>query len=427
MKKITSLLLLFVAAIAMLSCADKEQDQGVAIGVATYKYSLANAEGATVDVAVKALHPVEEDVDVPVTFTGAEEGVDFTASARAFHIAKGQTGATITLTRKLVARTKTMLVHLQEPSQGHLGLMSYTQVELVGANVYNFESASDVLTLKRSYPVELKTDLGQRFSYADTTKLDVTVDPQSTAVEGTHFKFANDERKAVFPAGKDVGTISLEFLKLEAGKDNIVLRLADSNGLIAGNTPAISIKIVGGAAFGGTWAFKAVSNYQWLRDNCGVNTEILFKASAATDYFILQSAGADYAFTPHFEGDLKNYFAAPCAAKADGTSREFFQELAAGRPPRYVINMLKFDHINQAFSPTDSNVKPTRVGFRLITDSKTGEELLEMTINDYAPTENTIKMDWGETWLSTYNTFKASGDNPVMRSCPIRLHFTRVK
>ena len=50
-----------------------------------------------------------------------------------------------------------------------------------------------------------------------------------------------------------------------------------------------------------------------------------------------------------------------------------------------------------------------------------------MTINDYAPTENTIKMDWGETWLGTYNTFKASGDNPVMRSCPIRLHFTRVK
>lgn len=132
MKKITSLLLLLVAAIAMLSCADNEQDQGVAIGVATYKYSLANAEGATVDVAVKALHPVEEDVDVPVTFTGAEEGVDFTASARAFHIAKGQTGATITLTRKLVARTKTMLVHLQEPSQGHLGLMSYTKWNLWG-------------------------------------------------------------------------------------------------------------------------------------------------------------------------------------------------------------------------------------------------------------------------------------------------------
>ena len=88
--------------------------------------------------------------------------------------------------------------------------------------------------------------------------------------------------------------------------------------------------------------------------------------------------------------------------------------------------MFKFDNINAAFSATDKDLKTIRVGFRLILDSKTKQELLEMTINDYAPTENTKAMDWGETWKGTYETLRSSGDTPVMRSAPIRIHFTKV-
>ena len=210
------------------------------------------------------MKPVDADVDVPVVFNGAEEGVDFSASEKVFHLKKGETEAQITLTRLRVERTKNMLMVLQTPSNARLGIMSYSQIDLVGANVYSFETSSDVLTLKKSYNIELRSDVGARFSFNDTTRISLEVDAASTAVEGEHFKFENGAKQAVFAPGSSTGTVTLEFLKLEAGKDNIILKVADSEGMIAGSNPSISIKIVGATSFSGTWAFKEVSNYQWV-------------------------------------------------------------------------------------------------------------------------------------------------------------------
>ena len=425
-RHIAKLLFMLVGLVVCFSCSDNEQVSSNVIGVTTPKYSLTNKVGASLSVSIKALKPVDADVDVPVVFNGAEEGVDFSASEKVFHLKKGETEAQITITRLRVERTKNMLMVLQTPSNARLGIMSYSQIDLVGANVYSFETSSDVLTLKKSYNIELRSDVGARFSFNDTTRISLEVDAASTAVEGEHFKFENGAKQAVFVPGSSTGTVTLEFLKLEAGKDNIILKVADSEGMIAGSNPSISIKIVGATSFSGTWAFKEVSNYQWLRDNIGGDTKVLFDGTAANDYFTFTASGKNYTFTPHFTGGLQNYFTAAGTATEAGKSREYFQELASGRPPRYELSMFKFDNINAAFSATDKDLKTIRVGFRLILDSKTKQELLEMTINDYAPTENTKAMDWGETWKGTYETLRASGDTPVMRSAPIRIHFTKV-
>ena len=425
-RHIAKLLFMLVGLVVCFSCSDNEQVSSNVIGVTTPKYSLTNKVGASLNVSIKALKPVDADVDVPVVFNGAEEGVDFSASEKVFHLKKGETEAQITITRLRVERTKNMLMVLQTPSNARLGIMSYSQIDLVGANVYTFETSSDVLTLKKSYNIELRSDVGARFSFNDTTRISLEVDAASTAVEGEHFKFENGAKQAVFAPGSSTGTVTLEFLKLEAGKDNIILKVADSEGMIAGSNPSISIKIVGATSFSGTWAFKEVSNYQWLRDNIGGDTKVLFDGTAANDYFTFTTSGKNYIFTPHFTGGLQNYFTAAGTAIEAGKSREYFQELASGRPPRYELSMFKFDNINAAFSATDKDLKTIRVGFRLILDSKTKQELLEMTINDYAPTENTKAMDWGETWKGTYETLRASGDTPVMRSAPIRIYFTKV-
>ena len=425
-RHIAKLLFMLVGLVVCFSCSDNEQVSSNVIGVTTPKYSLTNKVGASLSVSIKALKPVDADVDVPVVFNGAEEGVDFSASEKVFHLKKGETEAQITITRLRVERTKNMLMVLQTPSNARLGIMSYSQIDLVGANVYSFETSSDVLTLKKSYNIELRSDVGARFSFNDTTRISLEVDAASTAVEGEHFKFENGAKQAVFAPGSSTGTVTLEFLKLEAGKDNIILKVADSEGMIAGSNPSISIKIVGATSFSGTWAFKEVSNYQWLRDNIGGDTKVLFDGTTANDYFTFTASGKNYIFTPHFTGGLQNYFTAAGTAIEAGKSREYFQELASGRPPRYELSMFKFDNINAAFSATDKDLKTIRVGFRLILDSKTKQELLEMTINDYAPTENTKAMDWGETWKGTYETLRASGDTPVMRSAPIRIYFTKV-
>ena len=425
-RHIAKLLFMLVGLVVCFSCSDNEQVSSNVIGVTTPKYSLTNKVGASLNVSIKALKPVDADVDVPVVFNGAEEGVDFSASEKVFHLKKGETEAQITITRLRVERTKNMLMVLQTPSNARLGIMSYSQIDLVGANVYSFETSSDVLTLKKSYNIELRSDVGARFSFNDTTRISLEVDAASTAVEGEHFKFENGAKQAVFAPGSSTGTVTLEFLKLEAGKDNIILKVADSEGMIAGSNPSISIKIVGATSFSGTWAFKEVSNYQWLRDNIGGDSKVLFDGTAANDYFTFTASGKNNTFTPHFTGGLQNYFTAAGTAIEAGKSREYFQELASGRPPRYELSMFKFDNINAAFSATDKDLKTIRVGFRLILDSKTKQELLEMTINDYAPTENTKAMDWGETWKGTYETLRASGDTPVMRSAPIRIYFTKV-
>ena len=425
-RHIAKLLFMLVGLVVCFSCSDNEQVSSNVIGVTTPKYSLTNKVGASLNVSIKALKPVDADVDVPVVFNGAEEGVDFSASEKVFHLKKGETETQITITRLRVERTKNMLMVLQTPSNARLGIMSYSQIDLVGANVYTFETSSDVLTLKKSYNIELRSDVGARFSFNDTTRISLEVDAASTAVEGEHFKFENGAKQAVFAPGSSTGTVTLEFLKLEAGKDNIILKVADSEGMIAGSNPSISIKIVGATSFSGTWAFKEVSNYQWLRDNIGGDTKVLFDGTTANDYFTFTASGKNYIFTPHFTGGLQNYFTAAGTAIEAGKSREYFQELASGRPPRYELSMFKFDNINAAFSATDKDLKTIRVGFRLILDSKTKQELLEMTINDYAPTENTKAMDWGETWKGTYETLRASGDTPVMRSAPIRIYFTKV-
>ena len=112
--------------------------------------------------------------------------------------------------------------------------------------------------------------------------------------------------KLCFAPGSSTGTVTLEFLKLEAGKDNIILKVADSEGMIAGSNPSISIKIVGATSFSGTWAFKEVSNYQWLRDNIGGDTKVLFDGTAANDYFTFTASGKNCTFTPHFTGGLQN-------------------------------------------------------------------------------------------------------------------------
>ena len=90
---------------------------------------------------------------------------------RSFHLKKGETEAQITITRLRVERTKNMLMVLQTPSNARLGIMSYSQIDLVGANVYTFETSSDVLTLKKSYNIELRSDVGARFSFNDTTRI----------------------------------------------------------------------------------------------------------------------------------------------------------------------------------------------------------------------------------------------------------------
>ena len=96
--------------------------------------------------------------------------------------------------------------------------------------------------------------------------------------------------------------------------------------------------------------------------------------------------------------------------------------------PKVQLSVLRIDNVNLSMDEKDQNIKQARVGFRLVKSEETGEEMLEMTIYDYKPVENTVKMDWGSTWKETYEMMEYSAveGEPVMLSCPLRVLFTKV-
>lgn len=428
MKK--TIFLMTLLCLVFASCKEDESTQtGMPVGTEKAYYTLQNEVGATVRLGMKTIKPAETDLEIPVKFTGAEEGVDFTASANAFHVKKGDSQAFITLTRKKVSASKTLMATLQPTNGVKVGMLKYSEVYFVGANIYSFDDTKAQLALSNAFAVSIRTDKGDRFSFNTETKLDVELDKElSTAVEGTHFKFANDEKKIVFKPGDNTGTIALDFLKLEKGKDKIVLRLPATDNLSVGKNSMMTIQIVGPANFNGTWAFKTVSNAKWLKDNMGANAEVLVDGTPENDLITFKGDNDAYIFTPQLKGKLKNYFTAPGKATYMGTRVEMMQEYGGWPMPKAQLSVLRIDNVNLSMDEKDQNIKQARVGFRLVKSKDTGEEMLEMTIYDYKPVENTIKMDWGSTWKETYEMMEYSAveGEPVMLSCPLRVLFTKV-
>lgn len=412
----------------LAACSDdKAVETGPLVGVANHRYTLANDEGATVTLAIKALEPVEADVDVPIVYTGAEEGTDFTASARAFHFAKGATEATLTLTRKAIGRVKTLLVKLQPVNGVRLGIMNYSQVDFAGANIYSFTYEQSELSLAGKYQVEIEDAQGKAFTFATETAIDVDVDPSSTAVLGTHFNFANNRPQVVFPAGSKVGYVSLEYLALEEGHDKIVLNLRNTGKEVPGNRPSMTIKITGPLNFAGTWEFDTVANKQWMRSDYGAYSEVLVNDTRANQRITFKRNGENYTYSHTFTAGLQNYFGTSGGAVFTGTENlQIFEKASGRRPPEEPINIYNFENINLSFSPVDKDIQTARIGLRLIKDETTGEERLEMTIDDYFPTEDTVVMDYGSTWKGTTG-WAAASTRPRMITCPFRIRFKKVQ
>lgn len=68
------------------------------------------------------------------------------------------------------------------------------------------------------------------------------------------------------------------------------------------------------------------------------------------------------------------------------------------------------------FSATQTQKREAVVGFRII--EKDGKQILECTIDDFEPKD----------FLSdVYEMFKDFNEYPVMKSAPLRLHFTKVE
>lgn len=380
-------------------------------------YSLAKG---SVEIKVKADQAPSADITVPVHFGGtAIEGTDFTAPEKSVVIKAGETEGSLRLDRipeNIGDENKTLYVNLGTAPQGfELGLINYTSVTLLSNKglIMTFENSSQIMSENCFCTVSLMDLNGKPYRLPAAEAFALEVDPASTAVEGVHFQFA-DGATAKIGRRKSAGTVALKFLKKEEGKDKIVLRLAARDGYAYGTNGTTEIKIQGPYVLTGTWAFDRIANLSYLENGWGADVSEAPKGTSDDRLIFAGASHLEYQFTPELQGDLKNYFTAPCKVTYQGEALKDLHESNA--QVSFHAAILRFDAVNVHFDANKSQIRPAVAGFRILQID--GKEVLECTIDDYEPTA---------FFTALYDDLKTWGEEPVMKSLPLRIYFTRVK
>jgi hypothetical protein len=425
MKKLLFLAAMLCGALGFTGCSD--DDDPIEVSLAGTSYTLLNEDGATVTVTATASAAMPADVQVPFTITGGTEGTEYNVSAQAFSFKSGETSASVVVSRANATDQRDLTISLGAASGIQIGAVSYATITVVGSNIYSFSDSNDKLAMDKSFAIELETAAGAKFSFASEVEIPIEVVADgTTAVEGTHYQFANNKKVATFAAGSSKGYVSMTFLKLEEGKDQVTLKVSDDAKLYAGNNPTLRIKIVGPSDFSGTWAYEKITNEEWLLGEytCGFPAlSTIITGDEENDQFTLTGDNGNYTFTPNFAGKLKNYFTAAGKATLSGTRTDHLQELGIWPTPTMDLSVLKIENINVNMSETDKTIGTYGVGF-ILTRNDDEEERLWMTIYQYAPTENTVVGSWGYTFAD-YS--KDMGGVDGMETFPIRIYFKRVQ
>lgn len=420
MKKVLFYLLAMCSFVATSCSSDDDGNsvEAVELNFNQAHYSLAKGE---VELKLVSDQPATTTVSIPVSFSGtAVEGTDFTAD-RSITLKTGETEATLIVKRideNIGEEEKELVVNLgTAPTGFKIGIRNYTAVELLSdkAVIMSFNASTGLLSESTSYGITLETLDGKSYKVLQETKIDIEVDPSSTAIEGTHFEFIGG-KYATIPKNKNNGVVSIKFLKKEEGKDKLVLRLAERDGYAHGSNATITITINGPYLLTGNWAFKKVSNKEFYENMWGEDTSTFPKGGSSDQIKFDGSSHQGYTFIPKLNDDLKNYFGTePCTVTYEGEAEKIIEE-ESNRGSQVIakVAVLKFPTVNVNFSATHVKNREAVVGFRIIEID--GEQILECTIDDFEPTD----------FMTTiYDIFKDSNEVPVMKSAPLRLHFTR--
>lgn len=395
MKKVLFYLIAMCSFVAT-SCSSDDDGNPAEIAELNFnqvRYSLARGE---VELKLISDKPASTTVSIPVSFSGtAVEGTDFTAD-KVITLKAGETEAILIVKRideNIGEEDKELVVNLgTAPTGFKLGVGNYTAVELLGnaGVIMSFDNTTDILSLSGIYYVSLQKMTGGNYKVPAALKLDVEVAPSSTAVEGTHFEFA-EGKYAIFNANKNQGSVAIKFLKKEIGKDKLVLRLSQKDGFAYGNNATITITINGANQLTGTWQFDKFANQEWLKSSyppdygSGYYDEETFpKASSSDKITFTGNSYEEYTFTPNLVGDLKNYFNKECKATFEKEENKVFQELGYPKVEKRVA-VYNFASVNVNFSASSKKERSAKVSFRVTTIDN--QEVLECTLDDYEPTD----------------------------------------
>jgi hypothetical protein len=329
-------------------------------------------------------------VEIPVIFGGdAVKGVDYSVSAESFVYGGDNPVTEIVVTALKFGTGKKVSLSLDLPNGWVAGNYSESEFVLSDKLGYiSFERKSQFMTDMVIATVNLYDANGNPKALVNGGEVEVAVvTDESTAVEGTDFKFS-DKKVVVFAPGAKSGTVKLELIgdDVADGHDKIVLAIVTGEKYELGQYVKSEITIAGSEwnKFSGKWVLNEfvtdaayIQGEMWFTDEDMVG----FPVTAEDDAFTIDLANG--VFKPEFTSDIKNFF----IGESNIVKSEPYV-LTAGFGDKRTLQMLQLDNTNRNFSATSqSEDKVSYVGARIIVDEETNEELLDLYLLDYMATD----------------------------------------
>jgi hypothetical protein len=325
-----------------------------------------------------------EAVTIPVTFGGdAVKGTDYEVSAEAFVWGGENPVTTIKVTTLNFDSSKKVSLALEIPEGWMAGNYPMSEMSLSAKLGYvSFEKSAVDLTGNVDVKVSVLDDLGNEKVVENDVTFAIAVSETSSAVEGEHFTVST--KNVTIPAGSKSATFTVSMIGDEpvVGHDEFTLVLDPGVKFSLGSYGEVAVSIWGSVwpKLQGQWAMNEIVTTAESLDAewwgmCTFEGLPEFNAADAISFDV--AAGKAVA---SFSSTYKNYFLGESnIVKVDN----YYLRTGMGGAGADLL-LIEFDNINRYFHASEvSEDDKALVGFRIINDEETGEELLDMYIIDH--------------------------------------------
>lgn len=388
MKKIFVMML--AALTLSVACTEEETLPAVSFESA---FPVVAGEQATFTIAVSNYTGVDA-VTIPFTIGGdAVKGEDYTISAEEFVVGGASPVTEITVTTLKFETGKKITITLNPPAGWTIG--NYAASEYVMASKLGWVSFVGKKA-GMSSNIDIKIGLydaeGKPLTLENTSEIEVAIDTEnSTAVEGTHFKFSG-EKTVTIGLGESEGSLSLELLGdgVVAEHDKIVLTLNPGEKFNLGTTGKMTLTILGSewSRLDGEWKIaqmhtdKAWAEQFWYTMLSGYDYIPVYDTNADDDVLVDTNVDDKLVFdtealtlTPYFESSFKNYFLGVSNIEPAGEYGLMFNGTGLWKPDHMLWDgplktpAMKLDNTNRYFSATEqSEDKESIICYALVKD-----------------------------------------------------------
>lgn len=387
-----------LSAMLMLASCSDELSQTPAVSFVTSGPVSVEFENAKFSI-VSRNYTSKDACIIPVIFSGtAEKGVDYTVSSEAFVLGGDAPVDSIVVTALVLGSDKTVSMSLDIPDGIEAGAHRTAGFTLQDKFGYmTFGSSHSLLADTLTFTLGVLDRNGKAQAVGKDADITVSVNTEkSTAVEGTHFEFA-DSAHVTIKAGSAAGKLRLATIgEPVEGQDIIVLDISYDKGLYGeGLIQQSTIAVLGGrfASLEGKWKIDTlITDSVYMKNIWGESCTLLeelpkFKASDAVTFSMETCT-----FTPSFSSGFRNYFTGASHLWKDAS-----YTLDKGEGEYTDLQLFMFDNTNRWFSAEEqSEDKNSLVGIRMIQDEETSEDLLDLYILDHNSKAFMPELEYGE-------------------------------